>query len=210
MGFSLLKLSKRLDYGILVLLASTLILLFSKSFTLHSPEVHHLVFYLLLPMALILLLGKNIKQYFAFDKKAFFCREFWVFLAVFAVAVIAAAFLPEFQAYYAAMGFRSVQAPLAFLASSVLLIFCWEFFFRSFMIFGLAEKFGTSAIFIQAVPFAFMHLGKPVLEVYASFFAGIILAYLALKQKSFYGAFILHLMVYSSIGLISMGFSGGL
>ena len=48
----------------------------------------------------------------------------------------------------------------------------WEFLFRGWILFGYARKFGPEALWVQAVPFAFMHLGKPELETLSTIFGG--------------------------------------
>lgn len=74
-------------------------------------------------------------------------------------------------------------------------MFCWEFFFRGYLTCALSRKFGLWAVIIQAVPFALLHIGKPLPETISSFFAGIALGLLAYYGKSFIPAFILHLWV---------------
>lgn len=77
-------------------------------------------------------------------------------------------------------------------ASYGLYMFCWEFFFRGYLLFGLAKTIKWPAVIVQAIPFALLHLGKPASEVIMSFPAGIILGILALRAKSFVPAFALH------------------
>src|SRR5512138_3470530 len=51
------------------------------------------------------------------------------------------------------------QSQLAGLPWNTLLdLFGWEFFFRGWLLFGLARKFGPEAIWLQAVPFALAHV----------------------------------------------------
>lgn len=71
-------------------------------------------------------------------------------------------------------------------------LFCWEFFFRGFMLFGLSRYIGWFAIIPQAVAFGVMHIGKPGPEVFASFAAGLLLGIIALRAKSFIPCFVLH------------------
>jgi membrane protease YdiL (CAAX protease family) len=70
--------------------------------------------------------------------------------------------------------------------------FCWEWFFRGFLLFGLARGCGRWAILLQAVPFGFFHWGKPAPEIAGSFIAGLILGELALRARSFLPCFALH------------------
>lgn len=77
-------------------------------------------------------------------------------------------------------------------ASYGMYLFCWEFFFRGYLLFGLSRSIGWSAILIQAAAFGLLHFGKPVTEVVASFGAGVILGIIALNAKSFVPCFALH------------------
>jgi membrane protease YdiL (CAAX protease family) len=72
-----------------------------------------------------------------------------------------------------------------------LYLFCWEFFYRGYLLFGLQKSLGSvAAVLLQAVAFGLMHYGKP--EMIPSFGAGIILGILALNAKSFVPGFVLH------------------
>lgn len=71
-------------------------------------------------------------------------------------------------------------------------LFCWEFFFRGFMLFGISRSIGWFAVIPQAVAFGIMHIGKPGPEIFASFAAGLILGIIALRSKSFVPCFVLH------------------
>jgi hypothetical protein len=74
-------------------------------------------------------------------------------------------------------------------------MFAWEFFWRGYMLFGLKEKFGYYAIFIQMIPFFILHRGKPELEVFASIFAGLVLGIQAYRANSFLYCFGVHWIV---------------
>lgn len=70
-------------------------------------------------------------------------------------------------------------------------LFCWEFFFRGYLLFGLQRSLGSiAAVMLQAAAFGLLHWGKP--EMLPSFAAGIILGVLALRAKSFVPGFVLH------------------
>lgn len=71
-------------------------------------------------------------------------------------------------------------------------LFCWEFFFRGYLLFGLMRSINWWAVLVQAVAFGFLHLGKPTIEVFASFGAGVVLGIIALNAKSFVPGFVLH------------------
>jgi uncharacterized protein len=72
-------------------------------------------------------------------------------------------------------------------------LFCWEFFYRGFLTFGLKRAFGpVAAVTLQAAAFGLMHYGKPMPEFLSSFVGGAVLGWLALRGKSFYPCFALH------------------
>ena len=48
----------------------------------------------------------------------------------------------------------------------------WEFFFRGWILFGYARKFGPEALWLHAVPFALAHIGKPEVETLSTIFGG--------------------------------------
>lgn len=83
--------------------------------------------------------------------------------------------------------------------------FCWEFFYRGFLTFGLAKGIGfPAAIVAQSIGFAIMHYGKPMPEVYGSFIAGIALGWLAMKGRSFYPCFLLHWAISLTFDLLTI------
>ena len=55
----------------------------------------------------------------------------------------------------------------------------WEFFFRGWILFGYARKFGPEALWLQAVPFALAHIGKPEVETLSTIFGGFALGWVA-------------------------------
>lgn len=98
---------------------------------------------------------------------------------------------PAFQAYYSHM--KLAWPALAF--DNALHLFSWEFFFRGFLLFGLARRYGDDAIFLQAIPFAIAHFGKPELETLSTIFGGAAFGYVALKTNSMLYPFLVHWFV---------------
>jgi len=80
----------------------------------------------------------------------------------------------------------------------------WEFFWRGYMMFGLKNKFGYYAIFIQMIPFFILHRGKPEIEIFASIFAGLILGIQAWRTNSFIYCFIVHWSVMIFVDVVSV------
>jgi len=77
-------------------------------------------------------------------------------------------------------------------ASYGMYLFFWEFFFRGYLLFGLARTIRWPAVIVQAVPFALLHWHKVPIEFAVSLPAGIILGILALRARSFLPCFAIH------------------
>jgi membrane protease YdiL (CAAX protease family) len=67
----------------------------------------------------------------------------------------------------------------------------WEFLFRGWILFGYLRKFGPEALWLQAVPFALMHNGKPEVETLSTIFGGFAFGWVALRTKSFVWPFLI-------------------
>ncbi len=76
-----------------------------------------------------------------------------------------------------------------------------EFFFRGFITFGLYPRFGSFAFFISMIPYAMIHFPKPLGESLGAMIAGLVLGYLAYKNKSIWGGAILHWLIAFSMDL---------
>lgn len=72
------------------------------------------------------------------------------------------------------------------------------------MLFGLKEKFGYYAVFIQTIPFVILHNGKPAVETFGAIAAGIMLGLLALRTGSIYYGVIIHSAVMINMDLVSV------
>lgn len=164
------------------------------------------------PMLSILFLFGEEPDKFGFSLGSW--RRIWIVLVVaFAVLffmMLYASRMQGFQDYYpifrrypdfadAFIGYPQrnpfVVAPMMMVYAELsygMYLFCWEFFFRGYLLFGLQRSIGWSAILIQAIAFGILHVGKPGIEVIASFGAGVILGIIALNAKSFVPGFVLH------------------
>jgi len=99
-------------------------------------------------------------------------------------------------------------------------MFCWEFFFRGFLLFGLQKsRLGSwGAVIIQALLFALLHFSllhfsllhwsynrgasKPPVEVLSALPGGIILGIFALRTRSFLYGFLAHWAISLTLDLI--------
>jgi uncharacterized protein len=84
----------------------------------------------------------------------------------------------------------------------------WEFFFRGFILWTYVRKFGANGIWLQAVPFALAHIGKPSIEVFSTIFGGFAFGWLGYRTRSFLYPFLLHWFVGTFAILVAAGVLG--
>jgi len=80
-------------------------------------------------------------------------------------------------------------------------LFCWEFFYRGFLLFGLmrSKRINSAlAIILQTIPFTLLHwsivpsASKPLPEILSAVVGGLILGWLAYRTRSFIYGFLIH------------------
>ena len=179
--------------------ASIVVVLFSYNKQSHGYEeylVTNMAALFWLPMMLILFIIRQKPSGFGFalgDTGRGYRLAGLLFLAVLPLLVIASR-MEVFQAYYPIQ--KQAVSDTAYFGYFELTygmyLFCWEFFFRGFLLFGLARLLGSWSVFVQAVAFGIMHIGKPGPEVAASFAAGVILGIVASRARSFLPCFVVH------------------
>jgi len=81
----------------------------------------------------------------------------------------------------------------------------WEFFFRGWILFGYARKFGHDALWLQSVPFALAHAGKPEVETLSTIFGGFAFGWVAYRTKSFVWPFLIHWYISTLVILVAAG-----
>lgn len=83
-------------------------------------------------------------------------------------------------------------------------MFGWEFIWRGWLLNGYQRTFGDHALWLQAVPFALMHLGKPPIETFSTIFGGFAFGWVAWRTRSFLYPFFIHWYIYTAIILFSV------
>ncbi|HZD09951.1 MAG TPA: CPBP family intramembrane glutamic endopeptidase [Candidatus Binatia bacterium] len=164
-----------------------------------------LILYFLLPMVVILLLFRESPADYGWRIGEWRIGLKWVSIAcaIMAVILYALAGTPTMKAFYEARAPDGVRN-LIYLTGVDL--FGWEFMWRGLMLFALARYFGAGpAIFLQAVPFAFMHLGKPEVETLSTIFGGAAFGYIAWETSSFLYPFLIHWFIASFTMLVATG-----
>jgi uncharacterized protein len=85
-----------------------------------------------------------------------------------------------------------------------------EFFFRGFLIFALARFIGSLAIFVMVIPYAMIHLAKPLPECLGSIVTGIVLGTVALRTGTISGGVIVHSLIAFSMDFFALSAKGKL
>lgn len=89
-------------------------------------------------------------------------------------------------------GIDSGSLLLAYESAYILYWIGWEYLWRGFVLFGTRHTFGLYSILIQAVPFALLHLTKPVPEQILSVLGGIVLGAVVWRARAFWVAVPIH------------------
>ncbi|MCP4425103.1 MAG: CPBP family intramembrane metalloprotease [Chloroflexi bacterium] len=163
------------------------------------------IFYFIIPMLIILLLFRESPSDYGFQWGNWRVGLAWTAVAAVGMAIILwyVARTPGMQKYYDARAPKEVTR-LIYLTGVDL--FGWEFIWRGFLLFGIARILGPGpAIMIQAIPFAFMHLGKPEVETLSTIFGGIGFGFIAWQSQSFVYPWLIHWFIASFTMLIASG-----
>lgn len=93
---------------------------------------------------------------------------------------------------------------LSFWALYALQFFAVEFFFRGWILFTLEKRMGMSAIGVMVVPYCMIHYHKPLPEALGAIVAGVVLGWMALKTRSIWGGWIIHVAIALSMDVMSL------
>jgi membrane protease YdiL (CAAX protease family) len=85
-----------------------------------------------------------------------------------------------------------------------------EFFFRGFLVHGLAPRLGWISIVVMVVPYNMLHYGKPMPEALAAIVGGLVLGTLSLKTRSIWWGAALHIAIAITMDLCALGHAGRL
>lgn len=83
-----------------------------------------------------------------------------------------------------------------------------EFFFRGFIVHGLAPRFGWAAIFVMIVPYNMIHFSKPMPEALAAIVGGLVLGTLSLKTRSIWWGAGLHIAIAGTMDVAALVHAG--
>jgi membrane protease YdiL (CAAX protease family) len=133
----------------------------------------------------------------------------WIYglcLAVVLPAVFVVSKAPDFTSYYPfyKQASRSWFDLCVWETMYFAQFFALEIFFRGFWLRGLETTMGSGAIFAMCVPYCMIHFTKPYLEIGGAVVAGIALGSLAMRTRSIYSGFLVHVTVALSMDLLSL------
>jgi uncharacterized protein len=139
-------------------------------------------------------------------------RVYAVVYAVAAPLIIAASFVRSFQDRYPffhpAVG-HSLWPYMYVWWLLYWLQFCaLEFFFRGFLLHGIAPRLGWAAIFAMALPYNMLHYGKPMPEALAAIIGGIALGSLSLKTRSIWWGVAIHISIAITMDVCALTHAG--
>lgn len=163
------------------------------------------IFYFVIPMFIILFVLRDEPRNYGFQLGNWRAGLVWVFAACVGMAIILwfVSRTPAMQQYYSS---RAPATVGRLIFRNGIELFAWEFMWRGVLLFTFARYFGPgAAIFLQAVPFAFMHLGKPEIETLSTIFGGAAFGFIAWQTQSFVYPWLIHWFIATFTTLIAMG-----
>lgn len=123
-------------------------------------------------------------------------------LLLMAPLIIAASFLPSFMNQYpmyastnahAYFGVPEWVTVAGYEFSYGLNFVSIEFFYRGFLVIGMASFLGRGSVLCMASLYCFLHFGKPMGEAISSIFGGFILGVIAYETRTIWGGVIAHI-----------------
>lgn len=139
-------------------------------------------------------------------------RTYAALYAVAAPLIVAFSFTAAFQEkypFYHPLSGHSLWPYMYAWWALYWLQFCaLEFFFRGFMVHGLAPRFGWAAIFVMVVPYNMLHYAKPMPEALAAIAGGIVLGTLSLKTRSIWWGAALHISIALTMDICALTHAG--
>ena len=166
------------------------------------------LFFLVLPLLIVLLTGDSPRRLgVQLGDASFGSRLLLMATPLVVIALYIGSSFQELQAVYPWAGNwpgRSLLHLLAWAGLYALYYAAYEFFYRGFLLRGLEPYWGlTTAIWVQTFASTLLHLGKPVSETLGAIPMGLVFALVAVRSRSLFWPFLLHL----AIGLATDVFS---
>ncbi len=156
------------------------------------------ILYLVFPVAVIFLLRRRIcwtDLGFSLGRRRTTARTTLLLLAIAAGLSLAGLLIPSMTDYYPIWGPGTGASLSDYLYNEAVIgivMFTGEAFFRGVILFTLAKRSFWGAIVFQSLPYAYLHFGKPGIEVPYSLAAGIVFGWANLRSRSLLPSFLTH------------------
>lgn len=163
--------------------------------------------FFLLPVVVVKVSGQRVRDQ-GLETKGFL-EHLWIYVLCFGivlVCVVVVSHFPEFQdtyPFYRRAG-RSWGELLVWELLYAAQFFSLEFFFRGWWLRACKSAMGSHAIFAMLVPYVMIHYQKPMLETFAACIAGIVLGTLAMRTRSIWAGFLIHVSVALSMDVAAL------
>ena len=117
--------------------------------------------------------------------------------------------------YAAQPGARDYYAPSSgalgdVVFTNVLDLAATEFLFRGFLMLTLVRAVGPIGVVVATMPFVFVHLGKPELELFSTLAGGLVYGWLAWRTRSIVWGSIGHTYILTLVTMLAAGATGSL
>lgn len=199
--------AQRFDWKTALLAAASTLLLLVDYYCVLLPEKHiqRFLLFFVIPAVLIALIWRQ--SPIAFGLRLGDWR--WGILAAALMVLVSAPALwwfgrmdPQVQVYYSnPLGRQAI-------GEIVIEMFAWEFFLRGWLLFGYGRRFGVNAIWMQMVPFALYHIGKPGTETFSTVFTGLLFGWIAWRSRSVLYPILIHCFISIFILMVTNGLLG--
>jgi uncharacterized protein len=188
----------------ITIVSTLLLIVYSYHNITPSTEINQTILFLFIPLIFIVLVFRESPRNYGFtlgDWRAGLIITLGGIILMTPVIWFLAKLDPSARSYYQDM---ATNLPW----NTFFQILGWEFLFRGWITFGYLRKFGTDALWIQAVPFALLHIGKPEIETLSTIFGGFAFGWIAYRTHSFLYPFLIHWYIFTLIVLVASGSIG--
>jgi membrane protease YdiL (CAAX protease family) len=202
----------------LALLVTSLLLLLDRNYdvlprfgpvhpeSLRNQAIERFVLFLLVPIAILLLLREDPREYglrLGDRRRGLLLFVSLTLVSVPAIWLIAAA--PDIQAWYA----PSMTSVVGVAISNVIDLPASEFVLRGFLLFALLRLIGPIAVVVAVVPFAFSHIGKPDVEVLSTLVGGLVFGWIVWRTGSIVWSAAYHVVIQTTVIVAAAAWTNG-
>lgn len=174
--------------------------------SLRNQAIERFVLFGMVPLGLLLALREDPRRYGLCIGDA---RRGLVLLVVLSAVtlpvIVLVARIPEIRDWYA----PSMSTPGDVALSNVLDLVPAEFLIRGFLLFALLRVVGPLGVVIAVVPFAFIHIGKPDIEILSTLGGGLVFGWLNWRTGSIWYSGIYHVLIQTTVIIAAAGWAAG-